>query len=311
MRFSLWTNAHDPIDTTLDLCAHVERSGWDGLWFSDHFMPNAPPRSTPTHEAWTALCGAAACVPRVRLGTLVLSVTHRHPAVLAKMAATLDQISGGRLVLGIGGGWQETEHRAYGIPFPPIRERLERLEEACRVMQSLWIRERTTFQGTYYRLSDAALEAKPLQQPLPLLIGGAGEQRTLRIAARHAQAWNIWGTARRMRRKMAVLDRHCAVIGRDPRSIQRTAATLLILSDAPEDLRRAEALRRTQPVLAGGVEAVRARVREYVDAGVDEIVIADFTPNPDRTLGPSTLGEGAVKRATLDRFIEQVAPAFR
>lgn len=188
MKFSVWPNIAGKWTDLLDLAHHAEQTGWDGLWVADHFMPNAaaPADLGPTNEAWTTLAAIAGSVPRIRLGTLVTGNTYRHPAVLAKQAATVDNISGGRLVLGMGSGWQENEHIAYGIPFYTVGSRLRRLEEACQVLKGLFSGERTTFEGKYYTLTDAPLAPKPVQGTLPLLIGGGGEKLTLRIAATYA-----------------------------------------------------------------------------------------------------------------------------
>src|SRR5688500_4097635 len=176
MRFSVWPNAAQPWDDILDVAQHAEATGWDGVWIADHFMPNEADPSGPTNECWTLLAALGAAVPRVRLGALVTGNTYRHPAVLAKMAATVDQVSGGRIVLGLGAGWQENEHAAYGIPFFTTRERLERLEEACEIVKGLFSQPRTSFEGRHYTLRDAPLEPKPVQDPLPLLVGGGGEK---------------------------------------------------------------------------------------------------------------------------------------
>ena len=171
-----------PFNEVVELARHAEATGWDGLWYSDHFMPNDPDTSTSRPEAWTTLAGVGALVPRLRLGTLVSGNTYRHPAVLAKMAATLDHITGGRFTLGLGSGWRENEHRQYGIPFHTVRGRLERLDEACAVIKALFEESKANFQGRFYQLTNASLEPKPVQRPLPLLIGGGGEKRTLRTA---------------------------------------------------------------------------------------------------------------------------------
>lgn len=299
MRFSLWPNAGNSWDETRELCRHAEATGWDGIWFADHFMPNAADVSAPTAEAWTTVAALAAAVPRVRIGTLVSGNTYRHPAVLAKMAAQVDQISHGRAVLGLGAGWQENEHTAYGIPFYTVGGRLRRLEEACRAVKGLFTNERTTFEGRYYQLKDAPLEPKPVQRPLPLLIGGGGEKVTMRIAAQYADEWNVWGTPETLRRKMAVLDQHCRDLGRDPKTLKRSAQALLFLSDDPAVLERARA-GMGMPVTAGSVDELRETMRQYAEAGVDEIVV------PDRTLGR----DAAQKKATMDRVIQEIAPAF-
>ncbi|MFM8354578.1 MAG: TIGR03560 family F420-dependent LLM class oxidoreductase [Gammaproteobacteria bacterium] len=296
MQFSFWPTPSQSFADVLSLARHVEATGWDGIWYADHFMPNAPDTGVPWPEAWVTLSALGALVPRLRLGTLVVGNTYRHPAVLAKMAATLDHITGGRVILGLGSGWQENEHRQYGIPFHTVGERLARLDEACAVIRALFTQQRASFAGRFYQLDNATLEPKPVQQPLPLLIGGGGEQVTLRITARHADAWNVWGTPDILQHKMAILDRHCAELGRDPRSIRRTAVALLFMSDDPAYLERMRAARITQPHLIGTVDEIRAQVEAYAAIGVDELIVPDFT-----------LGPMPTKLATLDRFIHEVA----
>jgi len=296
MRFSFWPTPSQRFEDVLALARHVERTGWDGFWYADHFMPNAPDTSTPWPEAWVTLSAIGALVPRLRIGTLVAGNTYRHPAVLAKMAATLDHITGGRVVLGLGSGWQENEHRQYGIPFHTVGERLARLEEACSVIKSLFTQTTSSFDGQFYQLENASLEPKPLQDPLPLLIGGGGEQVTLKITARHADEWNVWGTPAILAHKMAILDEHCRALGRDPKRIRRTAVALLFMSDDPAYLERMRAAKIQQPHLIGTIEEIRAQVVEYARIGVDELIVPDFT-----------LGDMAQKTATLDRFITEVA----
>jgi alkanesulfonate monooxygenase SsuD/methylene tetrahydromethanopterin reductase-like flavin-dependent oxidoreductase (luciferase family) len=212
------------------------------------------------------------------------------------MAATVDHLSGGRLVLGLGSGWQENEHRQYGIPFYTVKERLERLAEACELIRSLFADEVTTFRGKHYQLENAVLEPKPLQKPLPLLSGGGGEQVTLRIAARFADEWNVWGDVARLRHKMALLDGYCAEIGRSPRAIQRSAVALLFLSEDRALIEKLRCRPNERPTIIGNADEVREIVRAYRDAGVDELIVPDFT-----------LGPRAQKLATLDRFMHEVA----
>ena len=167
MRFSFWPVAQQSWDTLVELAQRAESTGWDGIWFADHFMPNADDNSGPVHEVWSVLSAWCALVPRLRIGPLVLGNTYRHPAVVAKMAATADHISGGRFVLGIGAGWQENEHEAYGIEYSTVGGRLRRFEEACHLMRSLLENERTNFDGKFYQIKDAPLSPKPIQTPLP------------------------------------------------------------------------------------------------------------------------------------------------
>lgn len=298
MRFAFWPGPGNSWADTLELARHAEATGWDGLWYADHFMPNTPEANGPTSECWTTLTAIGALVPRIRIGALVAGNTYRHPAILANMAANIDIISGGRLVLGLGAGWQENEHDKYGIPLFQMKERMDRFEEACAIVSSLLRDERTTFAGKYYQVTDAPCDPKPVQQPLPLLIGGGGEKRTLRIAAKYAQEWNVWGTPDVLKHKMGVLDQRCAEIGRDPKTIQRSAQSLLFLSDDPAARERNGQGGRT---VAGNVDQVTETMREYRDAGVNEFIVPDFTLGRDV----------AAKKTVMDRFINEVAPQVR
>jgi F420-dependent oxidoreductase-like protein len=298
MRFGFWPGAGNAWDELVDVCRHAEATGWDGIWFADHFMPNQADVSGPTAEVWTVMAGLAASVPRVRLGTLVCGNTYRNPAVLAKMAAGVDIISGGRFILGLGAGWQENEHTAYSIPFYTVGERLRRLDEACRIVRGLFDDERTTVEGRYYQVKEAPLVPKPVQRPMPLLVGGGGEKVTMRIAATHATEWNVWGTPETLRHKMSVLDQHCATAGRDPKSIRRSCQALVFLEADEETMDRA---RRGRPAVIGGsIDALRRTVQEYAAAGVDELIVPDFT-----------LGKGAQRKEAMDRFMTQVAKEFK
>lgn len=299
MRISFWPTPSLPFQETLALGQHVAATGWDGMWLADHFMPNATDTSTPWPEAWTTLAALAPQVPGIRLGTLVTGNTYRHPAVLAKMAATVDHISGGRLVLGIGSGWQENEHQQYGIEFGTARQRLDRLEEACAMIKSLFNEPSANFEGCFYTLKEATLEPKPLQPNLPLMVGGGGEKVTLRITARYADEWNVWGTVETMIHKMKILDRHCEDIGRDPKNIQRSAVALLFLSDDDKFIQQTrETVDRA--LIAGNLAEVQDTVKAYQEAGVDELLVPDFT-----------LGQGQQKIDTLDTFINDIAPLVR
>lgn len=299
MRFAIWPGPNNSWSDTLALARHAEASGWHGVWYADHFMPNAEDTSGPTSECWTTLAALAASVPRIRIGALVTGNTYRHPAVLAKMAANVDNISGGRCVLGLGAGWQENEHRAYGIDFSTLGGRMSRLEEACQVVTGLLSNEKTNFAGKHYQLTDAPLAPKPVQRPLPLLIGGGGEQRTLRIAARYANEWNVWGTPELLKHKGGILDRYCEEIGRDPATIAHSAQGMLVLTDDAAMVERMKAAGR--PVIGGSGAQVRAIVEQYAEAGVDELIIPDF--NLGRTV--------ADKMAVMERFADEVMAHFR
>jgi F420-dependent oxidoreductase-like protein len=190
-------------------------------WTFDHFYPIFSDSTGPCLEGWVTLTALAQATTRLRLGVLVTGIHYRHPAILANMAATLDIISGGRLELGIGAGWNEEESGAYGIDLGTPRQRSDRFEEACQVLVGLLSQETTTFDGRYYQLRDARCEPKAVQRPHPpICVGGSGEQRTLRTAAQYAQHWNfVGGTVADFAKKRDILHQHCADIGRDPAEI--------------------------------------------------------------------------------------------
>jgi len=212
-------------------------------WLFDHFYPIAGDPSGPCLEGWATLTALAQATTRLRLGTLVTGIHYRHPAVLANMAATLDIVSGGRLELGIGAGWNQEESGAYGIELGSPRERSDRFEEACEVILGLLTQDVTTFSGSYYQLTDARCEPKPVQRPHPpFCIGGSGEKRTLRTAARFAQHWNfVGGTVEQFTRAKDVLRQHCADIGRDPAEIL-LSSHVVYTGDAAETAASAAAL---------------------------------------------------------------------
>ena len=311
MRFGLFTSmGMQTWAGVLELWQHLERTGWDVACVTDHFMPNTKEREGAMLESWTTLSALAALVPRMRVGTIVLGNTYRHPAVVAKMAAQVDIVSGGRLLLGLGAGWQQNEHEAYGIPFYTMKERLERLDEACEVIRSLWTNKRSEFTGRYYRLSDAPLDPKPVQTPHPeLMIGGGGERVTLRIVARHADHWNVWGGPQVLTRKGKILDEHCAAVGRDPRTITRSVNMALMITDRKDEIEQLAKTIETRmgrhaadardTCLAGTPDQIRDRLQELRSAGCGVLFVPSlFRPLPDL-------------RRDLDRFMAEIAPAFR
>ncbi len=304
MRFSIWPSPAQPWDDIHQIAAHCERSGWDGIYFADHFMPNGPgpaPLDGDTLECWSVLAALAAVVPRVRLAPLVTSVTYRHPAVLANIAAAVDQVAHGRLTLGVGAGWQENEHAAYGIALGTVRERMDRFEEAVQILRSLLSQSRTTFTGQYFQLDDAPCQPAPVQDRLPLLIGGSGERRTIPIAARYADQWNAWTTPELLAHKVSVLRANCDQVGRDPGEIHVSTQALLFLSTDKKWLdEKRQAAVPGRPVMIGTPGEVAEIVAQYRDAGADELIIPD-----------STLGSASRKQDTCDLFMQEVAPAFR
>jgi F420-dependent oxidoreductase-like protein len=303
MRFSVWPDPERPWSEVAEVAVHCEQQGWDGVYISDHFMPNRPGTETvdgPVLECWTTMAALAALTTRVRIASLVCGNTYRHPAVLAKMAAGVDLISDGRFVLGLGAGWQENEHEAYGLDFGTVRSRLDWLDEACAIVNSLLREPRTTFDGARYHLRDAPLDPKPVQPRLPLLIGGRGEQRTMRIAARYADEWNAWCDIEQFRHRTAVVTDRCEEIGRDPATMARSTQAFLFLSDDQDWLARHRSSPSDRPRIIGTPDEVVDQIAAYRDAGLDELII------PDWTMGPL-----ARRLDTLDRFLADVAPQLR
>jgi F420-dependent oxidoreductase-like protein len=288
MRLSIWPSAGQPYAGVLEAARHAAETGWDGVYIADHFMPNAGPGrkvDNPTLECGTLVAALGAAVPRVRIGSLVFGNTYRHPAVLANMAATVDHVTGGRFTLGVGAGWQVNEHEQYGIELPPVRQRLDRFAEALQVLHGLLRQPRTTFEGEYYRLTDALCEPKPIQDPLPILIGGGGERRMLRIVAQYADVWNTWGKPDLIAHKSAVLDGYCAQIGRDPKAIARTAQALMVVrGPLPEGL--------PMPVIGGSPEQLAETVAQYREIGLDELIVPD-----------GLLGQGADRLSAMDTIL--------
>ena len=299
MRFGFWPNPRSDYESTKILAQHAEATGWDGIWLADHFLPDED-ALIPVHESWITMAALARDVPRVRLGTLVAGNTYRHPAVLANMVATLDNLAGGRVVLGLGAGWQQNEHDAYGIDYGTVGSRLDRLEEACQVINGLFNNDHFNFTGQHYQLKNAPLEPKPLQAKIPLMIGGGGEKRTMKIAAQFADEWNVWGDVEIMRHKMAILDQHCESVGRDPKIIERSAVALLFLSDNEKYLKRIREADIASPTIIGNVNEVVDIVANLKEIGVKELIIPDFT------LG-TLIGADSVKQELMEKFMTEVA----
>ena len=296
MEFSAWPSVTNPWQDLLDEAAHIEKAGWKGLWIGDHFMPNQPDTSGYWQESWTVLAALAACVPRIRLGTLVTGNTYRNPCILAKQVAQVDVISNGRVTLGIGAGWQENEHLAYGVPYPPPGDRLRRLEESVQILRALFDTGRATFNGKHYQVTDAPLSPRPVQDHLPILIGGGGEKVTLRLVAQYADAWNVAGPAEVFARKSAVLREHCERVGRDPSTIHKTGAILVNVENSGTGGGLGH---RPGWVNIHHVQDLADALSPYVEAGVDEMIV-HF--NPALSLPR--------RKELLTAFTAQVAPAF-
>jgi F420-dependent oxidoreductase-like protein len=263
----------------------AESAGFDSVWVMDHLfqIPGIGDVDEPMFEAYTLLGGLAARTWTARLGAMVTGVTYRNPALLAKEVTTLDVLSGGRAVLGIGAAWFEAEHRGLGFAFPPLSERFDRLEEALIICRAMFTQDSPSFDGRFYRIQGAINRPRPVHPGgPPILIGGGGERRTLRLVAEHADACNLFGDADTVRHKLEVLTRHCDDVGRDPATITKTRlGTLVIAETAAAADRKVEALRAARGmdeamframVTAGDPASVVDQVAALLDTGLDGLV---------------------------------------
>jgi alkanesulfonate monooxygenase SsuD/methylene tetrahydromethanopterin reductase-like flavin-dependent oxidoreductase (luciferase family) len=241
-----------------------EEMGFDSLWLPDHFVPTFR-RDLPFFEAWTLLAGLAFATSRARIGILVTCNTFRHPALLAKEAATVDHISNGRLEFGLGTGWVEFEHEMFGIPYPNGPERVSRFEEAVELIDLLLRQEVSNYSGTYYQLKEASFRPQPVQKPRPPFTLAAHSPRMLSIVARYADRWNSMGTIEELTERMAHLDEACAKAGRDPSSVLRSSLYVpaIIPSEQPWD----------------SIEAFRDYLGRYRKAGFGECLFQPPTPD--------------------------------
>jgi F420-dependent oxidoreductase-like protein len=287
MRFGLQIpnfNAGAPgalFDEVLDRANAAEESGYDSVWVMDHFY-QLPPMGGPTQpmlDAYTLLGAIAARTTSVRLGALVTGVTYRNPAHLAKIVTTLDVISAGRAILGIGAAWYDVEHEGLGFVFPPAGERLDRLEEALQICRAMFTGANPTFEGTYYRTRDAHNVPAPVQQGgPPILVGGGGEKKTLRLVAQYADMCNIVGDAATIAHKIAVLRHHCEAVGRDPSEITVSRlATLVLTENADETAATKDFLRQVTGEEPSGsnvgtADELLGQVEELAAAGVDYFI---------------------------------------
>jgi probable F420-dependent oxidoreductase len=279
MYFSAWANSAHPWTEVRDFVSEVENMGWDGFWYADHYMPNTPdgePIGGNFNECFSVLSALAATTSRLRLGSLVTPTTVNHPALIANRAATIDQISNGRFVLGMGAGWQVNEHKAFGIELFDAKPRVDRFAEAIEIVSSMLSQERTTFKGEHFTITNAPCEPKPVQSPLPILVGTGGT-RMLRLTARFAQEWNTWGTPEVAGGVIKNLRIACEKEGRDPSTVRTSVQPLFFLVP---DAEAGEKLRPHVPAdrsVVGTPSQLVDAVGEYKELGFDEICVPDFT----------------------------------
>jgi len=250
----------------------------------DHFhqIPYVGQPQEPMLEGWTTQAVVAGFTSKIKLGTLVTGNVYRHPSVLAKIGATLDVLSKGRLFMGIGAAWNEDEASAYGIPFPNLKERMRRLEEAVQVIRAMWTQDRANFEGKFYQIKNAYCNPKPIQKPYPpIMVGGSGERETLKIVAKYADACNIFGSTDTVKRKLKILQDHCKAVGRDYNSISKTKLGRVMIDKDKGALqaRVAKAMKnvpeeRVREMLTLGTpEEVKRQVESFRDAGIEYLIV--------------------------------------
>ncbi|MGD0122020.1 MAG: LLM class F420-dependent oxidoreductase [Candidatus Limnocylindrales bacterium] len=273
----------DLFDRVVELAQAAEKAGFDMVTVMDHFYQIGVVglEEEPMLEGYAVLSALAMRTNRVLLGTMVSGVTYRNPAMLAKIVTTIDVISRGRAVLGLGAAWNESEHAGYGFEFPPIGRREDRLEEALTIIRAMFDQERPSFEGTYFRIDRALNRPRPIQPGGPkILVGGAGEKRTLKLAARFADMTNWFGALEDAAPKLAVLDRHCEAVGRDPAQILRTVSVPIVLADGERDkaavLAAIPAVRRGA-VVAATVSESAEMLHRYMDAGFGGFIFRNAT----------------------------------
>ena len=272
-------------DTLVDIATAAEEAGFSSVSVMDHLhqIRGVGPRENWMLEGNTILAALAARTSRVNLGLLVGGVTYRNPALMAKITTTIDIISGGRAVLGIGAAWNDEEHDAYGIPFPPLKERFERLEDALRIARAMFTEDTPTVEGKHHSVRDVLNNPRPLRGDIPILIGGSGERKTLRMVAQYADGCNVFGDVEQVRHLMGVLERHCEDVGRDSGEITKTRNGVLFIGRTQEEAeakvkRAVEAGVPQDRIdtmgLVGGPDRIAETVQSFLDAGLDGVTFS-------------------------------------
>ncbi|GCE31838.1 LLM class F420-dependent oxidoreductase [Dictyobacter alpinus] len=282
----------DPVDAyeaMTNVAKAADETGYESLWMVDHFHTVPVPSQEVTFETWMSLAAIARDTKRIRIGQIVTCNGYRNPALLAKMASTMDVLSHGRLNFGIGSGWYEHEYRAYGYPYPDAPERLRMLREALQVIHAMWEQEEAYFEGKYYQIRGAINQPKGVQKPhIPILIGGGGEKVTLKLVAQYGDGCNVGGDLQTIKHKLDVLKQHCDNVGRDYSTINCTSGTVCAIADSDAEAMASLPERVRAQVgetsLVGSPETIRQRVADLEGAGIHELILdfpgiaADLTP---------------------------------
>lgn len=310
IRFGIQTGQQDVSwERMRDFWQKVDRWGYDSLWAFDHFYPIFVPDPTgPCMESWTLLGALSQHTKRARIGALVNGNTYRNPCLTAKMAATLDQISGGRLNLGLGSGWFELEHNSLGFDFKNVPQRLEALDESCQIIKGMFTQDKTTLKGKHYNVVDAVCNPKPIQKNVPLMIGGHGERVLLKLVAKHADMWNMTNAdAAEMKRLIGVIERHADTVGRDADQIEKTL--MLAMSYNPPKQRdemlaglismmaQTTAEKARDRIIIGNKQECIDKIDGFRKAGVTHFIFMQVWP--------------MMVEDEVQAFAEEVIPAFR
>jgi F420-dependent oxidoreductase-like protein len=311
----------DPADqwtTMKDLALHADSGSWESIWVYDHFHTTPEPSDQATHEAWSLMAGLGAVTSRVRLGQMCSCMSYRNPAYLAKVAATADHISGGRVEMGIGAGWYEHEWRAYGYGFPEARDRLGMLREGVQIFQQAWTKGVSSLDGKYYQVDGAICQPLPLQQGrsgIPLWIAGGGEKVTLKIAAQYADYTNFAGDAETFQAKSEILRGHCDNLGRDFSEITRSSNYNVFIGETEKDVQDkidwyADHLAKSLGDAAGAEHARRSGVQGL--AGTPEQIVEKLKSMEElgMTYAITYFGDAAYDRSSIELFESKVIPEF-
>ena len=291
MRFSFWLPSNESWPETRGRAERLANDGWQGLWLSDMLLPRQP-SDVDLLEVWSTLGALAACVGDVRLGSLVSSNTYRNPTVLAKIAATVERISEGRLTLGLGSGWRPRDHEAFGVVLPERDTRMEMFSEACEILRGLLDGHTVSFNGSHYQAHDLRLNPTPTSK-IPLLLG----TRNAQLVAQFADQWHLFETANKVAERSAELARMCESVDRDPTAISIVASPMLLIASNPSLIRRIRSAPAGDQVRIGSASSIIDCVGEYSDAGVGEIAL------------PS-MGIGQAELDAVSEFAEAVIPEF-
>jgi F420-dependent oxidoreductase-like protein len=270
------------LDALTGIATTAETSGFDSVWVMDHLnqIPGVGPMDHWMIEGNTALAALAARTERASLGLMVGGVTYRNPSLMAKITTSIDVLSGGRAVLGIGAAWFEAEHEAFGFAFPPIATRFEMLEDALRIARAMFTEDEATVEGKHFSIKNLMNRPKPIRGDIPIMIGGSGERKTLRMVAQYADASNVFGDVDRVRHLIGVLEGHCETFDRDPAEITKTKLGTLIIAPSAEEAEKAAAPvrermgeRASQTLIVGDPDSVGEQITAFLDAGLDGLVV--------------------------------------